>query len=128
MEQRLLDVAEVLEIFRRQQLYAKSSKCEFGRQELGFLGRRLSAAGASVDPRKVQSIVEWATPTSCAKVCRFTLANYYRPPLRRGLLRAGGAVDGARQPDGALHVDRCRAGELRRAEAGPLLGHGAAHV
>ena len=48
MEQRLLDVAEVLEIFRRQQLYAKSSKCEFGRQELGFLGRRLSAAGASV--------------------------------------------------------------------------------
>jgi hypothetical protein len=33
----------------------------------------------SVDPRKVQSIVEWATPTSCTKVLRFTgLANYYR--------------------------------------------------
>ena len=39
LEQHLLDVAEVLEIFRRRQLYAKSSKCEFGRQELGFLGQ-----------------------------------------------------------------------------------------
>ena len=67
LEQHLLDVAEVLEIFRRRQLYAKNSKCFFGRQELDF----------SVDPRKVQSIVEWATPTSCAEVRRFTeLANY----------------------------------------------------
>ena len=32
-----------------------------------------------MDPRKVQSIVEWATPTSCAEPRRFTgLANYYR--------------------------------------------------
>ena len=77
--QHLLDVAEVLEIFRRRKLYAKSSKCEFGRQELGFLGHRLSRAGVSVEPRKVQSIVEWATPTSCTEVRRFTgLANYYR--------------------------------------------------
>ncbi len=65
LEQHLLDVAEVLEIFRRRNLFAKSSKCEFRRPELGFLGHRLSAAGVSVDPHKVQSIVEWATPTSC---------------------------------------------------------------
>ena len=32
-----------------------------------------------MDPRKVQSIVEWATPTSCSEVRRFTgLPNYYR--------------------------------------------------
>ena len=77
--QHLRDVEEVLEIFRRRQLYAKRSKCEFGRQELGFLGHRLSRAGVSVDPRKVQSILEWATPTSCSEVRRFTgLANCYR--------------------------------------------------
>jgi hypothetical protein len=45
LEQHLLDVAEVLEIFRRRKLFAKSSECEFGRQELGFLGHRLSRAG-----------------------------------------------------------------------------------
>ena len=34
----------------------------------------------SVDQRKVQSIVEWATPTLCCEVQRFTgLANYYHP-------------------------------------------------
>jgi hypothetical protein len=33
----------------------------------------------SVDPHKVQSIREWATPTSCTEVRRFTcLANYYQ--------------------------------------------------
>ena len=51
----------------------------FGRQELGFLEHRLSPAGVSVDPRKVQLIREWATPTSCSEVRRFSgLANYYR--------------------------------------------------
>ena len=40
---------------------------------------RLSAESVSVDPRKVQSIVEWAMPKSCSKVRCFTeLANYYR--------------------------------------------------
>ena len=79
LAQHLLDVAEVLEIFRRRKLFTKSSKCEFGRRELGFLGHRLSADGVAVDPRKVQSILEWATPTSCTEVRRFTgLANYYR--------------------------------------------------
>ncbi len=33
LEQLLLYVVEVLEIFRRRQLFAKSSNCEFGRQE-----------------------------------------------------------------------------------------------
>ena len=74
IEQHLLDVEEILDAFRRGKLYTKSSKCEFRRQELGFLGHRLSAAGYL---RKVQSIREWATPTSC-----FTglsgLANYCR--------------------------------------------------
>ena len=75
----MLDVAEVLAALRRHGLYAKSSKCEFGREELGFLGHRLSRAGISVDPRKVESIREWATPRSCTEVRRFIgLANYYR--------------------------------------------------
>jgi hypothetical protein len=59
LEQHLLDVEEVLEVFRRRggrQLFAKSSKCEFGRRELGFLGHHLSKEGVSVDSRgKVQT-------------------------------------------------------------------------
>ena len=71
LEQHLLDVAEVLEIFLRRKLYAKSSKCEFGWSELGFLGHSISADGVSMHPRKVQSIMEWATPTLGAEDLRF---------------------------------------------------------
>jgi hypothetical protein len=49
LKQHLLDVAELLENFCLRQLYSKSSKCEFGRQDLGFLGHSLSAEGVSVD-------------------------------------------------------------------------------
>ncbi len=60
-------------------MFAKSSKSEFGQREHCFLGNCLSQASVLVDPRKVQSILEWATPTSCTEVLRFTgLANYYR--------------------------------------------------
>ena len=69
----------MLTILRQNHLFAKRSKCEFGREELGFLGHRVSKEGVKVDPRKVQSIREWATPTSGTEVRRFLgLAGYYR--------------------------------------------------
>ena len=73
LEQQLLDAVKVLEIFRRRHLYAKSSKCEFSRQELGILGHRLSKVvcwwiSARYSP--YYSIVEWATSTSCSEVRR----------------------------------------------------------
>ena len=78
-EQHLLDVAEVLEILKRNQLYAKRSKCEFGRTEVAFLGHVLSKDGVKVDPRKTDVVRAWATPSSTADVRQFIgLTNYYR--------------------------------------------------
>ncbi len=51
LEQHLLDIAKVLEIFRWCKLFAKSSKCEFRQQELGFLGHCLSRTGVLVNQR-----------------------------------------------------------------------------
>ena len=56
LERHLLVVAEALEIFRRLQLYAKSSKCKFGQQELGFLGHQIP-----VSRMAWTHAVEWAT-------------------------------------------------------------------
>ena len=57
MEQQVLNVTEVLDIFRRLQLYAKRSKrAASSGGRLGFLGHQLSAKGVS-DLLKVQSIV-----------------------------------------------------------------------
>ena len=79
LEQHLRDVREVLAILRQEKLYVKASKCEFGRTELGFLGHRVSAAGVSVDLRKVAVVRDWPQPATNAEVRRFVgLCNYYR--------------------------------------------------
>jgi hypothetical protein len=60
-------------------LYAKFSKCEFWLYELIFLGHVLSANGVVVIPDKVQSILDWVTPSSVKDVQSFLrLARYYR--------------------------------------------------
>ena len=40
------------------QLYAKLSKCEFWLKEIKFLGHTISQDGISVDPEKVQEVIE----------------------------------------------------------------------
>ena len=102
----------------------QSSKCEFGLQELGFLGLRLSAEGMSVDPRKVQS----GEADVVLRGASLHRAGQLLPPFRGGLRRGRGAADRALQPDSAIHVDGRDPGERRLAEAGSLLGTGIAHL
>ena len=78
-EEHLSHVRMVLETLRHHKLYAKASKCQFGRSSVGFLGHDISERGVAVDPRKVAAVAEWALPASCTDVRRFVgLANYYR--------------------------------------------------
>ena len=59
LEQHVKDFDEVLAILGERKLFAKAPKCEFGLQELGFLGHRVWAEGNKVDQRKVQAIRKW---------------------------------------------------------------------
>jgi hypothetical protein len=69
----------VLDTLREHQLYAKFSKCEFWLKEVGFIGHVLSAGGVSVDPKKIQSVMDWEAPTTQTEVRGFLrLAGYYR--------------------------------------------------
>ena len=78
-EEHLAHVRQVLTILRQHRLFAKASKCEFCRPSVAFLGHVISAAGVSMDPRKVSAIAELAQPASFTDVRRFIgLANYYR--------------------------------------------------
>jgi hypothetical protein len=47
----------VLEKLRSNQLYAKFSKCEFWLTKVAFLGHVISAGGVSVDPSKVEDVL-----------------------------------------------------------------------
>ena len=60
-------------------MYAKFSKCVFWLKKVPFLGHVLSEDGISVDPSKVQEVLDWKAPTSVHEVWSFLgLAGYYR--------------------------------------------------
>ncbi|XP_038887182.1 uncharacterized mitochondrial protein AtMg00860-like [Benincasa hispida] len=69
----------VLQTLCDKQLYAKFSKCEFWLKQVVFLGHVVSADGVSVDPQKVEAVVNWERPASATEVHSFLgLAGYYR--------------------------------------------------
>ena len=69
----------VLQTLREHQLYAKFSKCQFWLDRVAFLGHVVSAEGISVDPQKIEAIVDWKPPTNVTEVRSFWgLASYYR--------------------------------------------------
>ncbi|KAA0066186.1 hypothetical protein E5676_scaffold790G001080 [Cucumis melo var. makuwa] len=57
----------VLQTLRDKQLYAKFSKCEFWLEQVVFLGHVVSGKGVSVDPQKVEAVVNWERPTSATE-------------------------------------------------------------
>ncbi|GJW30881.1 putative reverse transcriptase domain-containing protein [Tanacetum coccineum] len=71
--------AIVLELLKKEQLYAKFSKCEFWIPKVQFLGHVIDSRGIHVDPAKIESIKDWASPRSPTEIRQFLgLAGYYR--------------------------------------------------
>ncbi|GKD96288.1 putative reverse transcriptase domain-containing protein [Tanacetum coccineum] len=69
----------VLELLRKEKLYAKFSKCEFWLQEVHFLGHVVNQNGIHVDPSKIEAVKNWKTPTTPFEIRSFLgLAGYYR--------------------------------------------------
>jgi hypothetical protein len=69
----------VLTRLRDHKLYAKFSKCKFWLKKVPFFGHILSENGVSVDPSKVQEVMDWKAPTTVPEVRSFLgLAGYYR--------------------------------------------------
>ncbi|XP_073153740.1 uncharacterized protein [Henckelia pumila] len=73
----------VLKTLREEKLYAKLSKCEFWLQKVVFLGHIIPGDGISVDPIKVEAVINWPRPTSVPKIRSFMgLAGYYHRFIR----------------------------------------------
>ena len=69
----------ILQTLRELQLYAKFSKCEFWLDSVKFLGHVVLGDGVSVDPDKVEAVLNWSKPTSVTEIRSFLgLAGYYR--------------------------------------------------
>ena len=58
----------VLRQLREHGLNAKLEKCRFDYNQVEFLGYVISSEGISMDPAKVQTVLEWQTPHSLRDV------------------------------------------------------------
>ncbi|GJW75714.1 putative reverse transcriptase domain-containing protein [Tanacetum coccineum] len=69
----------ILELLKKERLYAKFSKCEFWIPKVQFLGHVIDRKGIHVDPAKIESVKDWASPKSATEIRQFLgLAGYYR--------------------------------------------------
>ncbi|GJZ36102.1 putative reverse transcriptase domain-containing protein [Tanacetum coccineum] len=69
----------VLELLRKEKLYAKFSKCEFSLHKVHFLGHVVNDNNIHVDPSKIEAVKNWKAPKSPSEIRSFLgLAGYYR--------------------------------------------------
>ncbi|GJU13637.1 putative reverse transcriptase domain-containing protein [Tanacetum coccineum] len=61
----------ILELLKKEQLYAKFSKCEFWIPKVQFLGHIIDSRGIHVDPAKIESIKDWASPKTPTDIRQF---------------------------------------------------------
>ncbi|GJX80734.1 BTB/POZ domain-containing protein-like protein isoform X1 [Tanacetum coccineum] len=54
----------ILELLKKEGLYAEFSKCEFWIPKVQFLGHVIDSKGIHVDPAKIESIKDWASPSA----------------------------------------------------------------
>nr|GEX98414.1 putative reverse transcriptase domain-containing protein [Tanacetum cinerariifolium] len=69
----------ILKLLKKEELFAKFSKCEFWIPKVQFLGHVINSEGIHVDPAKIESIKDWVSPKSPTEIRQFSgLAGYYR--------------------------------------------------
>ncbi|GKB26571.1 putative reverse transcriptase domain-containing protein [Tanacetum coccineum] len=69
----------ILELLKKEKLYAKFSKCEFWILKVQFLDHVIDTRGIHVDPAKIESIKDWVSPKTPTEICQFLgLAGYYQ--------------------------------------------------
>ncbi|GJY97041.1 putative reverse transcriptase domain-containing protein [Tanacetum coccineum] len=61
----------ILELLKKEELYAKFSKCEFWIPKVQFLSHMIDSQGIHVDPAKIKSIKDWTSPKIPTKICQF---------------------------------------------------------
>ncbi|GJT12712.1 putative reverse transcriptase domain-containing protein [Tanacetum coccineum] len=78
-EEHEMHIGLVLELLKKEKLYAKFSKCEFWLREIQFLGHVINGDGIHIDSCKIEVVKNWEEPRTLSEVLSFLgLAGYYR--------------------------------------------------
>ncbi|GBG87141.1 hypothetical protein CBR_g44598 [Chara braunii] len=79
IKEHLKHLEEVLQVLKEAQLHLNLEKSEFGRDNVIYLGHRLSANGLEPEATKVEDIRNWPQPANVRELRSFLgLASYYR--------------------------------------------------
>nr|GFA32452.1 retrotransposon protein, putative, Ty3-gypsy subclass [Tanacetum cinerariifolium] len=69
----------ILKLLKKEELYAKFSKCEFWIPKVHFVSHMINSEGIHVDPAKIESIKDLVSPKSPMEIRQFLgLTGYYR--------------------------------------------------
>jgi hypothetical protein len=78
-EEHVRHLKQVLDVLRKEQLFFKLSKCEFGKASLIYLGHIVGGGELKIDPSKVKFILEWSRLNNVTEVISFWgAAQYWR--------------------------------------------------
>nr|GEW44024.1 hypothetical protein [Tanacetum cinerariifolium] len=58
----------VMELLRKEKMYAKFSKCDFWIRTVQFLGHLIDSQGLHVDPANIKAVKNWASPTTLTEI------------------------------------------------------------
>ncbi|GJR61173.1 putative reverse transcriptase domain-containing protein [Tanacetum coccineum] len=61
----------ILELLKKEELYAKFLKCEFWLPKVQFLDHVIDSEGIHVDPAKIESIKDWSSPKTPTEIHQF---------------------------------------------------------
>ncbi|GJV12200.1 putative reverse transcriptase domain-containing protein [Tanacetum coccineum] len=61
----------ILELLKKEKLYAKFSKCDLWVRIMQFLGHLIDNQGLHVDPAKIEAVKNWTSPTTPTEIRQF---------------------------------------------------------
>ena len=72
-------LCKVFDLLQVNKVYAKESKCEFFEEKIHYLGHIISSDGITMEPSKIEAIMNWPSPTNLKEIQVFLrLAGFYR--------------------------------------------------
>nr|GEV02134.1 retrotransposon protein, putative, Ty3-gypsy subclass [Tanacetum cinerariifolium] len=70
----------ILELLKKEKLYAKFSECDFWIRTVQFLCHLIDSQGLYVDPVKIEAVKNWASPTTPIKIrTQLDMSTAYHP-------------------------------------------------
>ncbi|GJW06067.1 retrotransposon protein, putative, ty3-gypsy subclass [Tanacetum coccineum] len=86
-EEHLMHLGLVLDLLKKEKLYAKFSKCEFWLREVQFLRHVINGDGIHVDPSKIEAVKNWGIVIAYAsRLLKIHKKNYTTHDLELGAI------------------------------------------